>query len=81
MKFLYFFIAGQIMIIILSLTKLNTEHMDNNTEKYQTFSIPIEKEVIKIDKDGNESVISISCKINFTDSARFTAGSFSFSFS
>ena len=55
--------------------------MDNNTEKYQTFSIPIEKEVIKIDKDGNENVISISCKINFTDSARFTAGSFSFSFS
>ena len=34
------------------------------------FSIPIEKEVIKIDKDGNEIVITISFKIKFIDSAR-----------
>ena len=34
------------------------------------FSIPIEKEVIKIDKDGNEIVITISFKIKFIDNAR-----------
>ena len=42
-----------------------------NTEKCKTFSIPIEKEVTKIDKDGNESVVTISYKIKFIDSARF----------
>ena len=28
---------------------------------------------LKIDKDGNESVVTISCKIKFNDSARFIA--------
>ena len=31
-------------------------------QKSKNFSIPIEKEVIKIDKDGNKSVITISYK-------------------
>ena len=31
-----------------------------NTEKDKTFSIPIEKEVTKIDKDGNERVVTMS---------------------
>ena len=35
-----------------------------NTEKYKTFSIPIEKEVAKIDKNGSESAVIISNKIN-----------------
>ena len=39
----------------------------------KTFSIPIEKEVIEIDKDGNESVATVSYKIKFIDSARFMA--------
>ena len=43
------------------------------SRKYKTFSIPIEKEVTKVDKDGNESVVTISYTINVTDSARFTA--------
>ena len=30
-----------------------------NTEKYKTFPIPTEKEVTKIDKDCNESVVTI----------------------
>ena len=30
------------------------------TEKCKTFSIPIEKEVTKIDNDGGESVVTIS---------------------
>ena len=47
------------------------ECLGENTEKYKTFSLPIEKEVIKMDKDGNEIVITISCKIKFFDSARF----------
>ena len=33
------------------------------------------KEVKNIDKDGNESVVTISDKINFIDSARFVASS------
>ena len=37
----------------------------------------MEKEVIRIDKDGNGSVASISYKIKFIDSARFIATSFS----
>ena len=49
------------------------ECLEENTEKYKTFSVPIEKEVIKVDKDGNESVITISYKIKFIDSARVVA--------
>ena len=41
--------------------------------KVQTFSVPIEKEITKIDKDGNESVVTISCKIKFIDGKRFMA--------
>ena len=29
------------------------ECLGKNAEKYKNFSIPIEKEIIKIDKDGN----------------------------
>ena len=53
------------------------ECLGGNTEKYKTFSVLIEKEVIKIDKDGNESVVTISYKIKFIDSARFMASSLS----
>ena len=38
-----------------------------NTEKYKTFSFPIEKE--KNDKTGNEDIITISYKIKFIDCA------------
>ena len=48
-----------------------------NTEKHKTLFVPIEKEVTKIDKDGNESLVTISYKIKFTDSARFMASSLS----
>ena len=53
------------------------EYLREYTEKYKTFSIPIEKEVTKIDKDGNESVVIISYKIKFIDNARFMASSLS----
>ena len=47
------------------------ECLGKNTEKYKTFSVSIEKEVKEIDKDGDESVVTISYKIKFIDSARF----------
>ena len=34
--------------------------LGENTKKYKSFSVPIEKEVANIDKDGNESVVTIS---------------------
>ena len=39
------------------------ECLGKNTEKYKTFSIPIEKEVTKVEKDGNESIVTISYRI------------------
>ena len=45
------------------------ECLGENTEKYKNFSVPIKKEVIVIDKYGNESVVTICYKIKFTDSA------------
>ena len=47
------------------------ECLGENSERYKTLSIPIGKEVTKIDKVGNESVLTIPCKIIFIDSARF----------
>ena len=47
------------------------ECLEENTEKYETFSVSIEKEITKIQKDGNKSVVTISYKIKFIDSARF----------
>ena len=41
--------------------------------KCETFSVPIEKEVSKINNDGNESLVTISYKTKFIDSARFMA--------
>ena len=69
------------MIIILSLKELANmferqfECLGENTEKYKTFSVPVEKEVTKLDKDGNESVVTISYKIKIIDSTRFMASS------
>ena len=39
------------------------ESLAGNTEKYKNVSVPIEKDVTKIGKDGNESVVTISYKI------------------
>ena len=47
------------------------ECLAENTEKYISFSVPIKKEVTKIDKDGNDEIIKISYKIKFIDSFRF----------
>ena len=46
----------------------NLNVLGENTEKYKDFSVLKEKEGTKIDKDGNESVITISYKIKCIDS-------------
>ena len=38
-------------------------------------SVLIEKEIRKVDNDGNEDIVTISYKIKFIDSARFMASS------
>ena len=38
----------------------------------------MEKEIIKVDKDSNEYILTISYKTNIIDSARFMAGSSSY---
>ena len=53
------------------------ECLGENNEKSKTFSFPTKKEVPKIDKDGNKSVVTISYKIKFIDRARFMASSLS----
>ena len=71
------------MIISFYYKKINKqvwgrfECLAKNTEKYKTFFVPIEKEITKIDRNGNESIITISYKIKFIDSARFMAASLS----
>ena len=53
------------------------ECLGKSTEKYKMFSVPIEKEVTKIDNNDNESVVTISYKIKLIDSTRFTTTSLS----
>ena len=53
------------------------ECLGKNKDKYRTFSVQLNKEITKMDKDGSESVVNISCKIKFIDSARFMASSLS----
>ena len=53
------------------------EYLGENTKTYKTFSVPIEKEVTKIDKYANESVVSISYNMKFIGSTRFMASSLS----
>ena len=53
------------------------ECLGENTKKYKTFCVVIDKEVTKFDKDGNESVVTRSYKVKFFDSVRFFATSFS----
>ena len=68
------------MIIILLWKKLANkvegkfECLGENTKNYKTLSVQIEKQV---DKDANESILNISSKIQFFDSARFMVTSLS----
>ena len=51
------------------------ECLGANTEKYITFSVPIKEEITKKDKNGNDKITKISCKIKFIDSYRFMSTS------
>ena len=51
--------------------------LGENTEKYITFTVPIEKEVTRIDKNGEEITKTVSYILKFIDSARFMARSLS----
>ena len=44
-------------------------------DKYKTFFVPLQKEIRKIDQEGNETFETISYKIKFIDSAKFMASS------
>ena len=46
-----------------------------NTQKYIAFTVPIEKEVTRIDKNEGEITKNISYILQFIDSARFMASS------
>ena len=67
-----------IMIIIKkSLEEIKKQFtcLEENTEKYITFTVTIEKEVLKIDKNGEKNTKSISYILQIIDSARFIASS------
>ena len=53
------------------------ECFGENTQKYITFSVPIEKGITKKDKNGNDKITKISYKIKFIDSYRFMSTSLS----
>ena len=53
------------------------ECLGENTEKYITFSVTIQKEITKTDKDGNDKITKMSYKIKFIDSFRFMSSSLS----
>ena len=83
-KSLHFFITVQIIkeleFIIKELQNEFEEQFEclgENKEKWKTLSVPIKKEITKIDKDGNEVVVNISYKTKSIDSAKFMASSLS----
>ena len=51
------------------------ECLGENTEKYVNFSVPIKKETTKINKDSNDKIMKISCKIKFINSFTFMSSS------
>ena len=51
--------------------------LGENTEKYMTFTIPTEKEMTRIDKNGGEATKNIPYILQFIDIARFMASSLS----
>ena len=49
--------------------------LGENTEKYIIFTVPSEKKVTRIDKNGEENTKNISYMLQFIDCARFMANS------
>ena len=48
-----------------------------NTEKHITFTVPIEKEVTRVDKNGEKNTNNISYLLQFIERGRFMASSLS----
>ena len=53
------------------------EYSGEKTKICKSFSVPIKKEIRKIDKEGSETIDTISYRIKFIDSMRFMATSLS----
>ena len=53
------------------------ECLGENTEKYISFSVKINKNITKKDENGNKKIINIPCRLEFIDSYRFMADSLS----
>ena len=53
------------------------ECLGENTEKYISFSVKINKKITKKDEDGNKKIVNIPCRLKFIDSYRFMAASLS----
>ena len=53
--------------------------LGENTGKYITFTVPIENEITRIDKNGEEITKNISYALHFIDSVRFMVSSLSLS--
>ena len=53
------------------------ECLGENTKKYITFSVPINKKITKIDKDGNEKIVNILHRLKFIDTYKFMPASLS----
>ena len=51
------------------------ECLGENTEKYITFSVPINKKNYKKDKDGNDKIVNIPYRLKFIDNYRFMPAS------
>ena len=51
--------------------------LGENTEKYLNFTVPIEKKVMRINKNGERITKNISNILQFIDNARFMASSLS----
>ena len=51
--------------------------LGENTEKCITCSVPIQKEVARIDENGKENTITIFYRLQFMESTRFMASSLS----
>ena len=66
-----------IMKVLANEFKGKLECLEENAEKYKTFSVPLEKEIQKTDKDYNEDITTVSYKIKFIDTGRFIANSLS----
>ena len=56
---------------------LNFNCVGEDTEKYITFSVSIDKKITRIDKNGEKITKTISCRLQFIDSARFIVSSLS----